>query len=496
MGIIDKAKKLFGYEVMNIGGYQRVYNPASRPVAGKRVTLKLVEFMQNLSNFGDMQDEDILEQLFIWEPEVGGALDKQSTLVAQCYKGPYLKDTDKTTDKLETDMLDTARRVCDQMHMADQFELYGEMLPLFGDVFIDIRDPESYKILPNKFITLVEKEEQIGTITAGYIMTQGDILVFNEQLPGQFKLTKDQFIHLKYKDTPLFVLDRKHRWTYGIYSISPVQRAIMSTWQKRQTSIIDTLYRWRIIPREIHSVNSEIFALDQFAGDQQGRLAQAQVEANKYITQYNAAIQDQAPDQGYTVLDTITISMLESKTNSYMKTNELMDQLDGKIWTALNMPESVVTGKNSGSYASELVISNYVSQKAMTLAQKIRPIMLENLRSRLKSINSAFPIDKLDIKLELSMAATELETFRQIAIMGTFTNCFTVSEIRAKAGYQPLTEQQKKEMAEAQQEQMKIEVDKANQITGAMGKNPETPQSNSQHKQDQGQQAVNKTQKT
>lgn len=496
MGVRDSIKKLFGYETYTTQVSQRVANPATRPVAGKRITLKLVEFMQNMSNFADMQDEEVLEQMFIFEPEVGGALDKQSTLVMQCYKGVTLKDTDTTTSNIEKEMLATARRMAETMKTPDLFEMYGEMLSLFGDVFIDVRDKESYKLLPNRFITIVEKEEQIGKLGSGYLMTEENFLVFNEMLPGQFVLKKDEFVHLKYKDTPLFVTDKKGRWTFGMYSISPVQRAYLATWQKRQTSIIDMLYRWRIIPREIHSVNSEIFALDQFAGDQQGRLASAQVEANKYIAAYNTAIQDQAPDQGYTVLDTITISMLESKTNSYMKTNELMDQLDNKIWTAMNMPESVVSGKNSGSYASELVISNYVSQKAMTLAGKIKPIILDNLRMRLKKINSAFPVDKLDIKLELSMAATELEVFRQIAIMGTFTNCFTISEIRAKAGYQPLTDEQKKEMAEAQKEQMQVEVDRANQIAGAMGKNPETPQSSQQHKQDQGQQAVNKTQKT
>lgn len=422
MSIVSKTLKLFGYEVWNTRGRQQVSSPVGRPVAGKRVTLKLVEFLQNMSNFGDMQDEDILEQLFIWEPEVGGALDKQSTLVSQCYKGVYLKDTDKTTDKTEKEMLKVATEQAEAMKMSDQFETYGEMLPLFGDVYVDIRDPISYKIIPNKFASLVETPEQIGRVGAGWLMTQGNYLVFNEMLTGQFILGPGEFIHLKYKETPLFVTDRKGRWTYGMYSISPVQRAIISTWQKRQTSIIDTLYRWRIIPREIHSIDSTMFALDQFAGDQMGRLATSQAEANKYIAAYNAIIQDQAPDQGYTILDTVTISMLESKTNTYMRTNELMDQLDAKIWTALNMPESVVSGKNSGSYASELVISNYVSQKAMMLAQKIKPMMLDNLRARLRKINSAFPVDKLDIKLELSMAATELEVFRQMAIMGTLEN--------------------------------------------------------------------------
>lgn len=492
MGVGEKIAKYFGYQVVSARPYQTVPNAATRPVAGKKVTLKLVEFLQNLSDFSNMQDEEILEQLFIWEPEVGGALDKQSTLVAQCYKGVYLKDTDKTTDKLEEDMIRVAKEQAEAMRMADQFEMYGELLPLFGDVYVDVRDPITYKIIPNKFVSLVEDEEQIGKVGAGFLMTQANYMVFNEMMTGQFVLGPGEFVHLRYKDTPLFVTDRKGRWTYGMYSISPVQRAIISTWQKRQTSIIDTLYRWRIIPREIHSVNSEIFALDQFAGDQQGRLAAAQIEANKYIAAYNTAIQDQAPDQGYTVLDTISISMLESKTNSYMKTNELMDQLDSKIWTALNMPESVVSGKNSGSYASELVISNYVSQKAMQLAQKIKPMMLENLKARLVKINGAFPLDKLDIKLELSMAATDLEIFRQMAVMGSLEGCFTVSEIRAKAGYAPLTKEQEKEIAKANQEKLKAQLDKANQIAGSMGKSPETPESDEQHKQDKGQQAATK----
>jgi len=495
MGVIDSvksaAKKLFGYEVYNTAPYARTQStPAGNATGGKRTTVKLVEFLQDLTRFETMQDEEMQEQLFIWDPAVGGALDRESTLVAQCYKGPILKDTDSVTSKLEKDMIAKAKLVSDAMKMADQFEMYGELLPLYGDVFADSRDPMTYRVLPNRMITLVEHPDQIGWCKAGVLMTEPNYLVFNEGLPGQFVLGPGEFIHLKYKETPTFSTDRKGRWTFGMYSVSPVQRAIISVWQMRQTSIIDILYRWKIIPREVHTISSEPFALDQFSGAQESRLTDAMTEANTYINAYNNSIKDQAPDQGYTVLDTIKVDILEPKSNVYMKTNELIDQLSGNVWTALNMPKSVVTGDGAGSYASELVISNYVSDKAMQIAMKIKPIMLDNLRARLLAINPAYPVEKLDLKLELSMAATRLETFREMAIMGTL-NCFTQSEIRARLGYEPLTEQQKGEIAQVDKQKVNAQVDKANEIAG-IAKNPETAQSASQHKQDAGQQSVTK----
>jgi hypothetical protein len=496
MGVIKAARdslKLFAYEVWNIGTKQRVVSPADRPVAGKRIVVKIVDFLQRLSNWSDLQDEEIQEQLYVWDPEIGGALDRQSTLVAQSFQGPMLRDKDKTEDKLELDMLKQAKKTCDDMRMADQFETYGEMLPLFGDVYIDIRDPMTYRIIPNRFVTLIESREQLHLITVGLLLTQGNYLVFNEFLPGEFILGPGEFVHLKYKNTPIYALDKKGRWTYGMYSVSPVSRAILSAWQGRVLTIIDILHRWRIIPREVHSVNSELFALDQYnqaTGVQ--RLATSQTEANKYISAYNTAIQDQAPDQGYTVLDTITISMLESKNSTYMQTNEAIDQLDSKKWVALNMPKSVVTGDGAGSYASELVISNYVSAKAVQLANKIKPFLLDNLRKRLATINAKFPVDELDIKIELSMAATRLETFHEMAIMGSLDS-FTRTEIRARLGYQPLLESQ---MGDVVMSSMRTHDEAAAErdAQAKIAQHPETPQSKDDHMQPKGAQVVNKAQ--
>lgn len=493
--LFGKEILTFGYDVVNIGGQRKVVSGIPRTVAGKRITVKLVEFLQTLTAFDAMQDEEIQEQLLVWDPEIGGALDRQSTLVSQCYKGPILRTsaikTPKGTqaDKLETDMLTDAMLISESMRANDMFETYAELLVLYGDLFLDVRDPLTYKIMPNRFVTLIEDLGQIGIIQANWLMTQPNILVFNEMIPTMsFWLLPGEFIHLKYKDTPVFAVDRRGRWTYGMYSISPVQRAVISTWQSRITSIIDILYRFRIIPREVHSVNAQMFSLDQYEGSQSERLAASQADANKYINAYNQSIASQAPDSGYTILDNIKVELMQGVSATYMKTNELIDQLDSKKWVAMNMPKSVVTGEHAGSYASELVVSNYVSQKAIQIAQKIKPIVLKNMRARLLMVNDQYPVDKLDLKLELSMAATDLEQYRQAAIMGSL-GCFTRNEIREQLGWQPLDPKFEDDIVMGNMKTLG-DIMRDTQSMKPGGQFPKTPQSDSQGKQDTGQQSM------
>ena len=141
MAWIEKTKghlKLFGYDVYNVtGNYYRETSTVPRTMAGKRIVIKLVEFLQQLSNFSNMQDEEIQEQLFIWDPEIGGASDRQSTLIAQSYRGPVLLDPDMKTQDIEKRMMKSAVEVSEAMRASDLFEMYGELLALYGDLYLD-----------------------------------------------------------------------------------------------------------------------------------------------------------------------------------------------------------------------------------------------------------------------------------------------------------------------------------------------------------------------
>jgi hypothetical protein len=252
-----------------------------------------------------------------------------------------------------------------------------------------------------------------------------------------------------------------------------------------------------MVPREVHSISADIFSADRYTGTPEERINKGQADADAFLSQYNAMMTDQQPDQGYVILDTVKIDTLQPSKGgvAYMDSNELIKQLDDKVWTAMNVPKSVVTGESAGSYASELVVSNYVSEKVIQIAEKLKPVILENMRSRLKAIKATYPVDALDMKLELNMATSKLEVFRQAAIMGAL-NSFTQDEIRALLGYKPLTEAQKPNVVVGSRSQTLGDVGRDVSSTDpGIPKNPETPQSDGQHKRDAGQAAEMKSQK-
>jgi hypothetical protein len=296
---------------------------------------------------------------------------------------------------------------------------------------------------------------------------------------GTKTLNKDKFIHVKYKDTPVFAKDSRGRTTFGIYCPSPLHRTILPVWWKRQTMIIDIMWRLRNVPREHHKISADMFSLDKYAGDINTRRTAAQAAATTYLDNYVESIKTQMPDQGYATLDTVSISMIENRSSGYMQTNELISQINDQIWSALNMPKAMIAGESTSSYASELIIANYVTQKVDQLSNKIKPIILKVLRARLRSTNPTYPVDRLDIKMELEIAATELEVFRQMAIMGQL-GVFTESEIREQAKFRPLREDQRKDIVDKSKGNIDTSIPNSRP-------NPQTPQSAEQHATDSGQ---------
>lgn len=498
------AMKLFekvGSSVKHFAAYLRDQFPTystetNKTIAAQRIVNRSVNYLIGLSNFENFKEEEIYEQLWTWEAEVGGATDRMSSLVRQTFKGFRIVDLDKPVEKQHKDLLKYARLVSDNMQWLDIVEMYADLLVTQGNVFIDIRPPPgqkvalTYKILPNKMVTLVDKITQVGNNDL-QLITEGNYLVLKEMMSDQQILGPGEFIHIKYKNTPIFTRDSRGRVTYGVYSVSPIHRTIIPTWQKRQTSIIDMLYRWKMIPREVHAVDATMFDLNQFAGTPEQKIAAAQAAATAFLTSYNQGLENQGPDEGYVVLDSVDIKVLESKANQYMDPNHLIEQLDKKIWTALNIPESVVNGSSRGSYASELVTSNYVSGKATQLAEKIRPAILRQIRDRVQLMDKSLPIHELDTHLELDMATNQLEKFRTGAIMATL-NCFTRTEIRKVLGYEALDPKDEAEVINVKGG-LGNSVNDVNASTGSSGasgaKNPDTTHSDQAHITDPGQTA-------
>lgn len=412
--------------------------------AAKAITSNLTSFLVNLSDFTDMKDEDVYQQLYIWESEVGGALDRVSTMAREAFKGCYIKHPGAELDDTEKEMLEQADYIVKELHIADVIESYIETLYTYGNLFLIPNDDGTITQLPNIYCALVDKSSRVGEYGGNYIMLSPEILVFNEDDELEMNVknyAKDKFIHIKYKDTPIKVIDNHSRISYGFYSVSPIQRTVLPIWWKRQAMIVDILLRWKNVPREHHSLNSEMFSLGFYIGTPEERIKKSRVDAETYINAYISTIADMSPDSGYVTTDSVDISMIESDVN-YIQSNELIDQLDRRVTAGLNVPRSIIDGENAGSYASELIVSNYFVTKVMQLCEKVEAPLLEVVKQRLLAISPTYPVELLQFKFEINLSTNELEMWRQGAIMVEL-GVFTENEVREKLGYPPLRDEQR-----------------------------------------------------
>lgn len=488
------------------------FNREGNVESSRKVTSQLAEYLINKSRFDSMTDEEIYEALYVDEAEIGSAIDKFSTMVAQAYqyftydKTKKLKDLPDsllmTTDfdeSLAEEMVNAANQMAKNLKLKSAFEIYSEIIETQGQVFIEIEDDLNLNILPNCDVTIVDDLRRIdGSYPDANIkMTKANFLVLQEGTEYQRTIPKDKFYIIRFKETPTHCLDSKGRQTFGLYAVSPLQRAVIPVWQKRQIMIIDILWRWSNVPRDHHKLDMEMFTLDKFPGTKEEKQIAAQRAVNSMIAAYASALESKVPDQGYVTTSAVDILPIEHSSSNYMSPNEAISQLTDQLWGALGVPKSIVTGASGNSYASELIISNYTAVKIISVANTIADIILDNIRRRLLLLNKKYPVDLLEAKMKFELANSRLERYRQMAIMASL-GCYTEDEVRAVDDSPPLA---------ADQRQFILNAEPANIGGGTgMGKSAQsigpksdayrqTPHSDSQHATDIGQARVNKTQK-
>lgn len=488
--------------------FSRLIEPTSasgKINASRKITSQLVAHIVEMSKFEEMKQEEVNEQLYKWEPEVGGSIDRIATLVTEAYQGFVIKrvpdaidvenikkeelpdgEDQANVDDVEKRCVQYATMIAEGMEIRDWIEAFTELLMIHGNVYLK-DEGISFELIPNDCVTLLDTPSRITNPDPTKVIKKGNILVVDEGLDTQEII--DKFMHIKFKKTPIYVTDNRGRKTYNVYSISPLNRTILPVWQKRQSMIIDLLWRWSNVPREHHKLSSESFTLDKFEGTWDQRRMSAEKAAEAALDKYVNAITSKVPDQAYVTLDNTTIDTVETRT-SHLDTNDLVEQYDNKIWTSMNIPKSIVNGQGSSSYAAEVMIGNYVTTKILQLGEKIKKPLLKVVRERIKKIDPTLPVQKLDIKFDLVLASSKLELFRELAIMAS-VGLFTDTELRELVGYMPLTDDQKKDMVKAMREKSINDVVRdANQQVGMTRDYPETPYSENSHARDRGQEAV------
>lgn len=425
MGVGKRIRLLFGKSRLLFGRSTYV-------TKGNKIGTDLVKDLINDSDFSGKTPYEVSEILYRSEPDIGGGVDRIETLASSSYRGPFLKDPNNPLSNDEIKCLELAKHFSEELGFEQLVGQWTGSLYKDGNVIVV---KEGLQQLPMKYVTIGPKDLK-KTMSATAAITKKEILYLNE---GDSQLEEDydyieEIYHLKYTDVPLFIYDVKGRETFGIYSLSPLERLKNSTWWKRQLMIIDVLIRWRIVPREHHQINGESFNVGLYPGANvtEKKIA-AKADLESTISSYINKLKEQMPDQGYVTTNDIEIKTLNNDSN-YMGPNNLIDQLDKKVWEALNLPESVVSGQSTGSFASELATFSYVSLKISSIMSKIRPILLDILKSKISEVDKSLPYHSIDIDMGFDADFMGIENLRGALVMGEI-GVFTEDEIREHAGY-------------------------------------------------------------
>ena len=270
------------------------------------VTSDLGKFLTGMSNFPALSEHEIYEQFYVWEPEIAATINKTAAMVRSSFKyftliddaeldnlppdvdlsaaesvtqgytkdakpteedSPIEMDSSGDSSTLREEMKDTANEIARNINVPNTFEVWASMMYTHGEIFLRKNPDLSLSIIPNDRVTILDDVGRIdGKISSLILIAQENILVIDEKLETEEQLKPGEFIHIKLYDVPLNLKDSKGRSTFGIYSISPLQRCIIPIWMKRQIFIIETMWRWANVPREHHTIEAEAYKLNLYPG--------------------------------------------------------------------------------------------------------------------------------------------------------------------------------------------------------------------------------------
>ena len=450
------------------------------------------------SNFSTNENKYVMYRKFLnMDPELNNAITRLALLGQFAYHGVILQ-TDSTPDDEEKELIKNATEAVDVWDFRTKFFTNCKHCIRDGDsVFVAAMDKgvgiQQIQYLPLALTTCVEKPDQIGKADA--IIQKRGLYVVNEQSSkleqmSKFPLDnpKQVVYHVAMDNDAEEIYDNLGRYTFGIWSESPIDCLKTQVLWKQAVKITDVLWRYRNVPREVHKLDTSMFTPDRFAGDTwEAQIAAAQAAAQTYLNTYAIAISNKKVDQGYVIGSNVTeISYVQPGSgrggNQTMSQNALIDQINDSISTGIG---AYPIGK--GTYATELVTASYVILMPDWVSYKVKRALADLLRRHLK-LKYGYKdelLQRLDIRLNLVLEILKGELARQVAIIAA-TNIETDDELRERLGRKPLTDDQKTELAEKRKSSSsnRVEQTEEDQLANARetdvdgnGGAPVTPQS-------------------
>ena len=384
------------------------------------------------------------------DPELYGAIDRIAKMVRYSYQGVFVH-VGRELSETEQELQRIAREFAEEHDLKSKFYTVADYLLTYGNYVAVTKFQKgaglvAYQTLPIEHLTIVEKKEQIGDPTAQVF--ESNIYVLNEtSMDKQKTWPADQILHIALNREGSVFHDITGRYTFGVWGTSPIEPLKVKLLWKLSTIYNDILIRQRLIPREHHKLDLRAFDPRYFPGTtMQEKYNNARKAALDFINEYKTNIAKiTEPDRSYITSKDVEIEFVEPKKVTYVSPNELIEQIDLSIFSVIGPVETAVTGRSRRTYATELIVASYAVLVAETLADIIKAEFLKlikrHIRLKYGSRFSEEDLNKIDIKVRLTLDVLRGEIIRQVAVLAQLGLC-TTDELRAMIGLEPLTEDQ------------------------------------------------------
>jgi len=381
------------------------------------------------------------KQILYRDAEVFGCVHKLALMVQRSYQGIVGDDEE---------IVQIARRLAEKLSFRDLFYTVAKHLLTYGDDIYKIYTSHDgvtlLQPLPIQYLTILESEDQIQQYDAQIF--EANLYVLNELNDEKRKtFGSDEILHFSIDRIAEEVRDILGRYTFGVWSISPLEPLRTVVMWKHEILLTDILWRSRNVPREHHKLDLSMFEPTAFPGaTADERLTKARESAKGVLKDYAERIIERRPDQAYVTDKGVEIDVVEPRTARYMSPDPLLDQLNRSIFATIGPPESAVYGRGRATFASELVVSSYATLTATSLAERIRKPLKDLLIRHLSILGYDYDrIQQADIKLQLVLDIDRGEMIRQAAVLRAM-GIMTPNELRRWLGYDPLPPEVLKEL--------------------------------------------------
>lgn len=392
------------------------------------------------------------------DPELYGVINDFASLVRHAFNAVIIRPGHEMSETEEL-VLEKAKEFADSFEIEEYFYAAAFNIVKDGDVIIAIdmsEDPWRLVCLPMEYVTALDDMKQYGdpgyaiSKPIAYILDEQELLQYGKE---EIKIDRrtypiERIIHIPWNNKGTIIKDNLGRICYNVWSQSPIHPLQKTFEWKQHATDVDIIWRARMPPRVHHKLNLEAYAPENFKGSRQQQLAASRTAGQAVMDEYSENAEYKEADQDYITGQEVDIGIIESKSTNYHAPNELFEYFIMVFCAIVGVPKAAFQGESGGSFAADLIISNYASMRAEIIAVKIAKKFTKVIRDYLTHLYEkdpkAFPkkhIKKVEVQVSLMFNNDFRELGRFLSLMAG-TGAFTQDELREYLGKLPLTKEE------------------------------------------------------